>query len=83
MVIGLKHGRGREDDMSAAMNAYIRCGQLMDWFKEEFGSCDCHDLTGGVNFLDPEQLAAYYPEGHDRCVDMAARTAAKLAELME
>ena len=83
MVIGLKHGRGREDDMSAAMEAYLRCSQLLDWFREEFGSEMCHDLTGGIDFRDPEQLAKYYATGHEKCVEMAARTATRLAELLE
>jgi hypothetical protein len=69
--------------MSQAMNAYLRCSNLMDWFNQEFGSTMCSDLTGGVDFRDPEQLAEYYKTGHLKCVEMASRTAAKLAELME
>jgi len=83
MVIGLKHGRGEENDMSVALNAYLRCGQLVDWFKKEFGSEMCHDLTGGIDFRDPEQLAQYYASGHEKCVEMTAKTAARLAELLE
>ena len=83
MVIGLRHGRGREDDMSTAMSAYLRCSRLLDWFKQEFGSEMCHDLTGGVDFRDPEQLSKYYASGHQKCVEMAGKTAAKLAELVE
>ncbi len=83
MVIGLKHGRGREDDMSAAINAYLRCSQFLDWFRDEFGSDMCGTLTGGVDFRDPEQLAKWYQTGHEKCVEMAAQTASKLAELLE
>jgi hypothetical protein len=83
MVVGLKHGRGKEDDMSAAMNAYLRCSRLMDWFKHEFGSEMCYSLTGGVDFRDPEQLSKWYQTGHEKCVEMAAKTASKLAELLE
>jgi hypothetical protein len=82
-VIGLKHGRGKDDAMDAAMNAYLRCSNLMDWFHQEYGSTMCSDLTGGVDFRDPEQLAEYYKGGHLKCVEMASKTAAKLAELME
>ncbi|RJP74895.1 MAG: C_GCAxxG_C_C family protein [Candidatus Abyssobacteria bacterium SURF_17] len=83
MVIGLKHGRGREDDMSVAINAYLRCSQLLDWFKQEFGSEMCSNLTGGVDFRDPEQLAKFYATGHEKCIEMAGKTAVKLAELLE
>jgi C_GCAxxG_C_C family probable redox protein len=83
MVIGLKHGRGKEDDMSVALSAYLRCSQLMEWFKVEFGSEMCSSLTGGVDFRDPEQLARYYATGHQKCVEMAGKTAAKLSELLE
>lgn len=83
MVIGMKKGRGREDDMSTALDAYLRCSQLMEWFEAEFGSQMCSTLTGGIDFRDPEQLAKYYESGHKKCVEMAGRTAAKLAELLE
>lgn len=83
LVIGLKHGRGIEDEMSASMDTYLRCSQLLDWFREEFGSEMCYDLTGGVDFRDPEQLSNYYTTGHEKCVAMAAKTATKLAELLE
>ncbi len=83
LVIGLKHGRGREDDMSVAMSVYLKCSELLDWFNNEFGSQMCSDLTGGVDFRDPEQLAEYYQTGHHKCVEMAGRAAAKLAELLE
>ncbi len=83
MVIGLKHGRGRDDDMSVSLNAYLRCSQLLEWFNKEFGSLMCSNLTGGVDFRDPEQLAKYYESGHQKCVEMAGQTAFKLAELLE
>jgi hypothetical protein len=82
-VIGLKHGRGKDDEMSQGMGAYLRCSDLMDWFNNEFGSMMCSDLTGGVDFRDPEQLAKHYQTGHHKCVEMASRTAAKLADLLE
>ncbi len=56
-VVGLKHGRGRNDDMSASMNAYMKCSELLDWFNAEFGGQMCSDLTGGVDFRDPEQVS--------------------------
>ena len=43
----------------------------------------CGIVTGGVDFTDPEQLSEYYATGHKKCVEMAGKTAAKLAELLE
>jgi len=83
LVLGLKHGRGIEDEMSASMNTYLRCSQLLDWFKEEFGSEMCHDLTGGIDFRDPEQLSKWFTTGQEKCIGMAAKTAAKLREILE
>jgi len=83
MVIGMKKGRGREDDMSVALETYLRCSRLMEWFSAEFGSQMCSDLTGGIDFRDPEQLAKYYESGHQKCVEMAGKTATKLAEMLE
>ncbi len=65
------------------MNVYVRCGELLDWFKDEFGSQMCADLTGGVDFADPEQLAEFYASGQQKCIEMAGKTAAKLAELLD
>ena len=83
MVIGMKKGRGKADDMSVSMDAYLRCARLMEWFEAEFGSQMCSDLTGGVDFRDPQQLEKYYESGHKKCVEMAGRTAVKLADLLE
>lgn len=83
MVLGLKHGRGKNDDMSVSLDAYMRCSRLMDWFNKEFGSIMCANLTGGVNFRDPDQLSKFYESGHQKCVEMAGQTAFKLAELLE
>lgn len=83
LVIGLKYGRGIEDEMSASMDTYVRCSQLLDWFKEEFGSEMCYDLTGGIDFRDPEQLSKYYATGQEKCVGMAAKTAVKLQEILK
>jgi C_GCAxxG_C_C family probable redox protein len=82
-VIGIKHGRGRNDDMGASMNAYMKCSELLDWFNEQFGGQMCSDLTGGVDFRDPEQVSEFYQTGHHKCVDMAMKTSAKLADLLE
>jgi C_GCAxxG_C_C family probable redox protein len=83
LVIGIKHGRGKADDREVAIDAYLRCSDLLDWFKEEFGSTMCSDLTGGVDFRDPEQLEAFRKSGLEKCVEMATRASAKLAELLE
>ena len=83
IVIGVKYGRGREDDRSVAMDAYLRCSDLLDWFREEFGSMMCSDLTGGVDFRDPKQLEEFRKSGYEKCIEMTSRTSAKLAELLE
>jgi len=83
LVIGVKHGRGMNDGMDVAMNAYLRCRELLGWFETEFDSQMCSDLTGGVDFTDPEQLSEFYATGHKKCVEMAGKTAVKLAELLE
>lgn len=69
--------------MGVALEAYLRCSRLMEWFREEFGSEMCQNLTGGVDFRDPEQLSKFFESGHQRCVEMAAKTAFKLQELLE
>jgi C_GCAxxG_C_C family probable redox protein len=83
IVIGIKHGRGKADKREVAVDAYMRCSKLLDWFNEEFESTMCADLTGGVDFRDPKQLEAFKKSGHEKCIEMAGRASAKLAELLE
>lgn len=83
MAIGLKHGRGKNDNSDVAVSAYIKCSELMGWFKKEYGSLMCSDLTGGVDFSDPKQLEEFSKTGHSECVNMAGNTATKLLDLIE
>ena len=83
IVIGVKRGRGRDGKREVAVDAYLRCGNFLDWFNEEFGSTMCADLTGGVDFRDPKQIEAFKESGLEKCIEMAGRAAAKLAELLE
>ena len=63
LVIGLKHGRGENDDRTAAENAYSRTRQLMERFSEKRGSFICRQLLNGCD-LTTQEGRAFFNE-HD------------------
>ena len=91
MILGLKHGRGREEiaNREKLTSSYLPVGKLYKWFEKEFGSATCLEVctrfAGGV-FYDTQipwqaELAreAGVPE---KCAELAAKTAARTAEML-
>ena len=64
-------------------------GQLYKWYEKEFGSPTCHDIRtkfGGGVYYDmrvPWQAELAKEAGvHEKCVELAGKTAAKAAEMI-
>jgi C_GCAxxG_C_C family probable redox protein len=51
IVIGIKHGRGENDDRQAMEKAYQKTRGLMDQFESEHGSCLCLKLLNGCDLM--------------------------------
>ena len=54
LVLGMRHGRGREDDRTAMDLTYAKTRELMDRFAEKHGSCICRDLLKGCDLATEE-----------------------------
>ena len=67
-----------------AFNPVMNLGHtLANWFKEEFGSTRCRELTG-CDFASTEDVREYIAsDGTTRCTDIARRVAARVANLIE
>jgi C_GCAxxG_C_C family probable redox protein len=54
MVIGIKYGRGENQDRSLMENTYAKTSELMDRFLAAHGSVNCRQLLGGCDLTTSE-----------------------------
>ncbi len=97
LVLGLRHGRTREEILHAPEEAQLAklrasispVAELYKWFQKEYGSTTCRDIRttfgNGVfyDFTDPEQKEMYDKLNIlDKCSDMVGRAAARVTEML-
>ena len=61
IAIGLKHGRGEEQDRKVTENTYQKVRELMSRFESKHGTCLCHILLNGCDLNTPEGMQ-YFPK---------------------
>lgn len=54
MLIGLKYGRGENEDTALMEETYKKTRALMERFTEKYGTCICRDLLKGCDLSTPE-----------------------------
>lgn len=54
IVIGLKHGRGENQERSQAEESYGKVRMLMAQFEGRHGTCNCRTLLDGCDLNTPE-----------------------------
>jgi len=54
LALGLKYGRGAQQDRSVADVAYQKTRDLMAAFEQAHGSCCCRTLLGGCDLRTPQ-----------------------------
>lgn len=54
LVLGLRHGRGSQDDRSAQERTYEKTRELMDRFAEKHGTVICRKLLNGCELMTEE-----------------------------
>lgn len=54
MVLGLRHGRGAQQDRTATEETYARTQELMRRFEAQHGTCNCRQLLGGCDLATEE-----------------------------
>ena len=63
LVLGLKYGRGGQQDRSATEHTYQKTLELMARFEKQHGSCLCRVLLEGCDLRTPE--GQQYFKAHD------------------
>ncbi len=59
MVIGVKYGRGENDDISLMEETYKKTRALLDLFTDRHGSFICRNLLNGCELTSPEGRQEY------------------------
>jgi C_GCAxxG_C_C family probable redox protein len=59
IVIGIKHGRGENDDRQAMEKTYLKTRDLLNRFESEHGSCICRMLLNGCDLMTDQGQADF------------------------
>ena len=85
LVLGLKYGRGGQQDRSATEQTYQKTQELMAGFEQRHGSCNCRLLLEGCDLRTAEGQQ-YFKERdllHKTCKGCVQTVAEILAGLIE
>jgi len=85
LALGLKYGRGGQQDRSATERTYQKTQELIGQFEQRHGSCLCRVLLDGCDLRTPEGQQQF--RDHDllrkTCVSCVRTVADIMAELLE
>ena len=85
LALGLKYGRGSQQDRSATEQTYQKTLELMERFEQRHGSCLCRVLLQGCDLRTPEgqQYFKAHDLLHQTCVPCVQSVAEALTELLK
>ncbi|HEY5915293.1 MAG TPA: C-GCAxxG-C-C family protein [Verrucomicrobiae bacterium] len=85
LVLGLRYGRGGQQDRSVAEVAHQKTRELMAAFEEAHGSCSCRTLLGGCDLRTPEGQQRFREQDlhHKVCVGCVRMVGDWLAGALE
>ncbi len=79
LVLGLKYGRGEQEEKSVAQQAYEKTNELMDAFERVHGSCMCRTLLDGCDLRTPEGMQRFRQDGlHQKVCVGCVRTVGEI-----
>jgi C_GCAxxG_C_C family probable redox protein len=79
LVLGLKYGRGEEEEKSVAHQTYQKTNELMDAFERVHGSCQCRTLVDGCDLRTPEGMQRFRQDGlHQKVCVGCVRTVGEI-----
>ena len=81
LVLGLRHGRGKNDDRSAMELTYLKTRELMDLFSKKQGTFICRNLLNGCD-LTTEEGQKYFKE-NDLLINTCTPCVQSVAEILE
>jgi C_GCAxxG_C_C family probable redox protein len=85
LVLGLKYGRGGQQDRSATEQTYEKTLELMSRFEERHGSCLCRVLLQGCDLRTSEGQQHFKAHDllHKTCAPCVQSVAETLTELLD
>lgn len=85
LALGLKYGRGDQQDRSATEQTYQKTLELMAQFERQHGSCSCGVLLEGCNLRTPEGQRFFKEHDllHKTCVKCVQTVAEALAGMIQ
>ena len=85
LALGLKYGRGGQQDRSVADVAYQKTQDLMAAFERAHGSCTCRTLLGGCDLQTPQGQQHFKEQDllHKTCVRCVQTVGEILAGMLE
>jgi C_GCAxxG_C_C family probable redox protein len=85
LAVGLKYGRGAQQDRSATEQTYQKTQELMARFEKRHGSCLCRVLLDGCDLttLDGQRHFKDHDLLHKTCLGCVRTVVEELAAIME
>ena len=85
LALGLRYGRGAQQDRSATEQTYQKAQELMARFEKRHGSCQCRVLLDGCDLRTPEGQQHFKEHDllHKTCLRCVQTVAVELAALMD
>ncbi len=81
MILGLKYGRGLNDDNQKKAETYQKTVEFMNEFKKKHGSINCKDLLQGLD-MSKEEDAKKIHELHETVCVACVKDAVEIADKM-
>jgi C_GCAxxG_C_C family probable redox protein len=84
LVLGLKYGRGGQQDRSATEDTYQKTLDLMARFEQRHGSCFCRVLLDGCDLRTPEGQRFFKAHDllHKTCMGCVHTVAEELGKML-
>lgn len=79
LALGLRFGRGSQQEKAVAQETRQKTGELMAAFEQVHGSCMCRKLLGGCDLRTPEGMKRFKEENlHQRVCVGCVRTVGEI-----
>jgi C_GCAxxG_C_C family probable redox protein len=83
LTLGLKFGRGGQEEKAVAQQAYQKTGELMADFERVHGTCTCRVLLDGCDLRTPEGMKRFREEDlHQKVCVQCVRTVGEILASM-
>jgi hypothetical protein len=82
MAISMKYGTSDPYEGMTVLETGLKARDFYYWFKDEFESCDCFDLSHVNDWGDTGKREQYNVDRKSFCTDILGRTARKLVDIL-